>query len=287
MRSKGQRGKVGRVEESNDQDGKEQELNSSYKKTAHRKRTVVAAFIPFIVLAVMIWFLFSPSIQSFINSGVPLPQLAIEKIEFRENPGQIIAFIRNAGPTDITIAQADVNDRIHAAAIEPSKTLSRLSDAKVLIPFPWNSAEPYEVGITTDDGTRFSKTIEAAALAPTADTGQIVFFAVIGIYVGIIPVMIGLLWYPFIRSMSRNKYNFFLSLTAGLLVFLGIDALIESNEIAIENVSPIFNSQMLIVIVTTISFIALLYASEKLTQRAIKKSISSASRGNLHLLFGY
>jgi zinc transporter ZupT len=77
--------------------------------------------------------------------------------------------------------------------------------------------------------------------------------------------------------MSRNKYNFFLSLTAGLLVFLGIDALIESNEIAIENISPIFNSQMLIVIVTTISFIALLYASEKLTQRAIKKSISSAA----------
>jgi zinc transporter ZupT len=88
--------------------------------------------------------------------------------------------------------------------------------------------------------------------------------------------MIGLLWYPFIRSMSRNKYNFFLSLTAGLLVFLGIDALIESNEIATDNVSPIFNGQMLIVIVTTISFIALLYASEKLTQRAIKKSMSSA-----------
>ena len=101
--------------------------------------------------------------------------------------------------------------------------------------------------------------------------------------------MIGLLWYPFIRSMSRNKYNFFLSLTAGLLVFLGIDALIESNEIAIENVSSIFNSQVLIVIVTTISFIALLYASEKLTQRAIKKSISSGSRNyvNLHLIFEY
>ena len=94
---------------------------------------------------------------------------------------------------------------------------------------------------------------------------------------GIIPVMIGLLWYPFIRSMSRNKYNFFLSLTAGLLVFLGIDALIESNEIAIDNVSSIFNSQVLIVIVTTISFIALLYTSERLTQRAIKKSMSSAA----------
>jgi zinc transporter ZupT len=272
MRSKGIREKVGRVEENNDGYNKERGVI----KRSHRKRTVVAAFIPLMVLAIMIFLLFSPTFQSFINSGISLPEVAIEKIEFRENPGQIIAFIRNVGPTEITIAQADVNDRIHAAAIEPSKTLSRLSDAKVIIPFFWNPAEPYEVGITTDDGTRFSKTIDAAALAPNPDSQQIIFFAVIGIYVGIIPVMIGLLWYPFIRSMSRNKYNFFLSLTAGLLVFLGIDALIESNEIATDNVSPIFNGQMLIVIVTTISFIALLYASEKLTQRAIKKSMSSA-----------
>ena len=270
MRSKGLGERV------ND-DSKEQEVNSLYKKRSHRKRIVAAAFIPFIVLAVMIFLLFSPTFQSFLNSGIPLPDVAIEKIEFRENPSQIIAFIRNAGPTEITIAQADVNDRIHAAAIEPGKTLSRLSDAKVIIPFFWNPAEPYEVGITTDDGTRFSKTIEAAALAPNPDSGQIIFFAVIGIYVGIIPVMIGLLWYPFIRSMSRNKYNFFLSLTAGLLVFLGIDALIESNELATDNVSSIFSGQMLIVIVTTISFIGLLYASEKLTQRAIKKSMSTAA----------
>src|SRR5215218_3074791 len=241
MRSKGLREKVGRVEENNDGYNKERGVI----KRSHRKRTIVAAFIPLMVLAIMIFLLFSPTFQSFINSGIPLPDVAIEKIEFRENPGQIIAFIRNVGPTEITIAQADVNDRIHAAAIEPSKTLSRLSDARVIIPLFWNPAEPYEVGITTDDGTRFSKTIEAAALAPNPDSQQIIFFAVIGIYVGIIPVMIGLLWYPFIRSMSRNKYNFFLSLTAGLLVFLGIDAL--------------------------------LYISEKLTQRAIKKSMSSAA----------
>src|ERR687895_158807 len=273
MRSKGLKEKIGRVEEKNNDYNKERGVI----KRPHRNRTIVAAFIPLVVLAIMIFLLFSPIFQSFINSGIPLPEVAIEKIEFREDPSQIIAFIRNVGPTEITIAQADVNDRIHAAAIEPSKTLFRLSDAKVKIPFFWNPAEPYEVGITTDDGTRFSKTIEAAALAPNPDSGQIIFFAVIGIYVGIIPVMIGLLWYPFIRSMSRNKYNFFLSLTAGLLVFLGIDALIESNELATDNVSSIFSGQMLIVIVTTISFIGLLYASEKLTQRAIKKSMSTAA----------
>jgi zinc transporter, ZIP family len=278
MKSKGIKEKVGRVEENNDDYNKDQGVI----KRSLRRRTVVAAFIPLVVLAIMIFLLFSPTFQSFINTGIPLPEVAIEKIQFQESPSQIVAFIRNVGQTEITIAQADVNDRIHAAAIEPSKILSRLSDAKVIIPFFWNPAEPYEVGITTDDGTRFSKTIEAAAPSPNPDTEQIVFFAVIGIYVGIIPVMIGLLWYPFIRSMSRNKYNFFLSLTAGLLVFLGIDALIESNEISTDIVSPIFNGQMLIVIVTTISFIALLYTSEKLTQRAIKKSMSSLEMTSPH-----
>jgi zinc transporter, ZIP family len=278
MKSKGIKEKVGRVEENNDDYNKDQGVI----KRSLRRRTVVAAFIPLVVLAIMIFLLFSPTFQSFINTGIPLPEVAIEKIQFQESPSQIVAFIRNVGQTEITIAQADVNDRIHAAAIEPSKILSRLSDAKVIIPFFWNPAEPYEVGITTDDGTRFSKTIEAAAPSPNPDTEQIVFFAVIGIYVGIIPVMIGLLWYPFIRSMSRNKYNFFLSITAGLLVFLGIDALIESNEISTDIVSPIFNGQMLIVIVTTISFIALLYTSEKLTQRAIKKSMSSVEITSPH-----
>ena len=278
MESKGIKEKVGRVEENTDDCNKEQVVI----KRSLRRRTVVAALIPLVVLVIMIFLLFSPTFQSFINTGIPLPDVAIEKIQFQESPSQIVVFIRNVGQTEITIAQANVNDRIHAAAIEPSKILSRLSDAKVIIPFFWNPAEPYEVGITTDDGTRFSKTIEAAAPSPNPDTGQIVFFAVIGIYVGVIPVMIGLLWYPFIRSMSRNKYNFFLSLTAGLLVFLGIDALIESNEISTDIVSPIFNGQMLIIIVTTISFIALLYTSEKLTQRAIKKSISSLEMTSPH-----
>jgi hypothetical protein len=83
----------------------------------------------------MIFLLFSPTFQSFINTGIPLPEVAIEEIQFQESPSQIVAFIRNVGQTEIIIAQADVNDRIHAAAIEPSKILSRPSDAKVIIPF--------------------------------------------------------------------------------------------------------------------------------------------------------
>ena len=250
----------------------EKEERSIYRHISGKK-LIAFAIIPFIVLTAMILFLFSPIGQSFLNSGVPMPEVTIEKIEFQE--GRIVAFIRNTGPVDITIAQADINDRIHLAAIEPSRSLPRLTEAQVIIPFPWNTAEPYEVGITTSDGVRFSKNVEAAAQVLTPNVEQVLLFAIIGAFVGIIPIMIGLLWYPFIRRLNTNKYNFFLSLTAGLLVFLGIDAVLESNEIISENVAAIFNGQVLIVMVVIVSFLVLLYASETLTQRAAKKSMSA------------
>ncbi|MFL6319567.1 MAG: ZIP family metal transporter [Nitrososphaeraceae archaeon] len=227
---------------------------------------ICIALIPIVVLAGMIVFLFGPGQSFLLNSGNSLPEITIERIEFQD--GKIVALLRNTGPMAVTVAQADVNDRIQPAAIEPSKNLSRLAVAKVIIPFSWNRGEPYEVGITTSDGVRFKKSVEAAALAPTANAEQISFFTIIGIYVGIIPVLIGLLWFPFIKRLSRSKYIFFLSLTAGLLVFLGIDAIVEGNKIAAENVAGVFNGQMLIAMVTIVSFLALLYVSGKLVERA-------------------
>jgi ZIP family zinc transporter len=242
-------------------------------RNSSRKKIIAIALIPFLVLAGMIIFLFGPG-QSFLNTGIPLPEITIERIEFQE--GKIVAYIRNTGPEEVEIAQADINDRITPAAIEPSKTLSRLAEAKVIVPFSWSPGVPYQVGITTSDGTRFSKDVEAAALAPIPNVEQASYFAVIGTYVGVIPVLIGLLWFPFIKRLSINRYNFFLSLTAGLLVFLGIDALIESNEITAESIAGTFNGQVLIAMVTIFSFLALLYTSEKLIQHAITKSSTNS-----------
>jgi zinc transporter, ZIP family len=229
-------------------------------------KMLAVALVPFVVLAAMIAFIFGPG-QQFLGVGTPLPEISIERIEFQET-GRIIAFIRNTGPIDVTVAQADVNDRILPAAIEPGNELARLAEAKVIIPFPWNEGEPYEIGVTSSDGTRFSKGVDAAAPAPTPDIEQAAFFALIGTYVGIIPVLAGLLWLPFIRRLSLRKYRFFLSLTAGLLVFLGIDALVEGSEIAAQSVAGVFNSQILIALITILSFLALMYASAKLGGRS-------------------
>ena len=229
-------------------------------------KMVAIALVPLAVLAAMIAFIFGPG-QQFLGTGTPLPEISIERIEFQEG-GRIIAYIRNTGPIDVTVAQADVNDRILPAAIEPSKELPRLVEAKVIIPFPWNEGEPYEIGVTSSDGTRFSKGVNAAAPAATPDIEQAAFFGLIGTYVGIIPVLAGLLWLPFIKRLSLQKYRFFLSLTAGLLVFLGIDALVEGSEIAAESVAGVFNGQILIVLVAILSFLVLMYASTKLGQRS-------------------
>jgi zinc transporter, ZIP family len=243
----------------------ESSINSTRKTNRLATRTIILGVVPFVVLGVMIAFLLSSPETLFQNSINPLPEVSIEKVELSK--GRIDVFVRNTGPSEITIAQADVNDRIHPAAIEPGRTLTRLADAKVTIPFVWNAGEPYELGITTADGTRFSHTIDSAAPAPSPTIGQASIFALIGTYVGVIPVMMGLLWYPFIRRLSPNKYNFFLSLTVGLLVFLGIDALLESNDIALS-LAPAFNGQILIIIVAALSLLSLLYVSQKLVVRA-------------------
>src|SRR5918996_1339959 len=177
-----------------------------------RKKMIAIALIPLIVLAGMLVFLFGPG-MSILNIGIPLPEITIEKIEFQNN--KVIAYIRNTGPEEIEVAQADINDRIIPAAIEPSKSLSRLAEAKVIVPFPWNAGVPYEVGVTISDGTRFSKSVEAAALAPT------------------------------------------------------------------PNIAGAFNGQVLIAMITIISFLVLLYTSEKLVERAKLKSVANISKSSL------
>jgi len=244
------------------------EIKRNYSKV----KTIASGIIPFGFLIIMILYLIGPS-SDLLEFGVSLPEITIEKIEFIDS--EIHVTVRNTGPIPVKIAMADVNDRIQSAAIEPDKSLERFETALVRIPFSWNEAEPYTIGITLDDGVRFDKFIEAATPAIKSDYKLAGFFAIIGTYVGIIPVMIGLLWLPFIKRIGKNKYNFFLALTIGLLVFLGIDAMLEGFEVSKENFSTNFNGELLIITITLLSFLGLYYSAEKLTSRT---SLTASSK---------
>ena len=234
-------------------------------------KLVASGLIPFIFVIIMVYYLFGPG-SGLIDLGTPLPEITMEQVDFVDSEIQVT--VRNTGPIPVDVVIADVNDRIHPAAIEPDKHLERFETALVRIPFEWNEAEPYIIGLTIHDGTRFEKEIEAAAPALEPDLELFGFFAIIGTYVGIIPVMIGLLWLPFIKNISKSKYLFFLSLTVGLLLFLGIDAVEEAVEVSDENLSGSFNGVLLISTTIVLSFFGLYYASNKLTSTSDRLNIS-------------
>lgn len=230
-----------------------------------KAKFVASGIIPFVLVIILIAYIFGPGAK-MLDLGTPLPEITIEKVDFVK--GEIQATVRNTGPINVEVVMADVNDRIQPSAIEPDRFLDRFETALVRIPFEWNEVEPYVIGLTIEDGTRFEKEIEAAALSLEPSGELIGFFAIIGTYVGIIPVMIGLLWLPFIKRISKAKYNFFLAITVGLLLFLGIDAIEESVEVSDEFLAGSFNGALLIATVVILSFLGLYYSGNKLVDRA-------------------
>lgn len=236
-----------------------------------KAKLIASGIIPFVFLILMIAFIFGPG-SNLLDLGVALPEITIERVDFLDS--EIHATVRNTGPIPVEVAMADVNDRIQPAAIEPDRFLERYETALVRIPFDWNVAEPYTIGVTINDGTRFEKEIKAAAPALKPNLELAAFFAIIGTYVGIIPVMIGLLWLPFIKKISKNKYNFFLALTAGLLLYLGIDSIEEALKVAKENLAGSFNGVLLVTTITASSFLGLYYSAEKLVKRAESSGIT-------------
>ena len=233
-------------------------------KKPSRAKTVASGLIPFAFVVILMVYIFGPG-SDLLDLGVPLPEITIEMVDFVGS--EVHATVRNTGPVPVEIVMADVNDRIQPAAVEPDRFLERYETALVRVPFEWNEAEPYRIGITIEDGTRFEKEIEAAAPRLEPSLELIGFFAIIGTYVGIIPVMIGLMWLPFIRRLSKNKYHFFMALTVGLLLFLGIDSIEEALEASAENLADSFNGVLLVATVTILSFLGLYYSGEKLIQR--------------------
>ena len=252
-------------------------------RTSSKGKLIASGIIPFAFLVLLIAYIFGPG-SDVLDLGVPLPEITMEKVDFVDS--EIRVTVRNTVPIPVEVVMADINDRIQPAAVEPDRFLERYETALVRIPFEWNEAEPYRIGLTIEDGTRFEKEIEAAAPALEPSLELVGFFALIGTYVGIIPVMIGLLWLPFIRKISKNKYHFFLALTAGLLLFLGIDSIEEALDVSEENLAGSFNGALLVATVVVLSFLGLYYSGEKLIRRAASSRIAKPTAIALMISIG-
>jgi len=251
--------------------------------TSSKPKIAISAIAPIVLLAILIVFLLGPA-STFLQFGIVLPEISIEKVEFIEN--EIQATVRNTGPIDVNVVVADVNDRIQPAAIEPDTHLERFETALVRIPFDWNEGQPYTVGLTIDDGTRFEKQIDAASASLEPNSELFVFLGIIGLLIGVVPIMIGLLWYPFIKKLGKNAFNFFLAFTIGLLLFLGLDAIEEAFEISNTHLASVFNGELLIATVIILSFLGLYGIGNILIKRSEFSKISKGLAISLMVAIG-
>lgn len=161
----------------------------------------------------------------------PIENLNIQRVKLPE-PGLIELEVINAGPHDVTISQVMVDDAYWNFQIDPGETLSSLEKGKISIPYPWVENEAHEIVLVTSTGITFNTSIDLAVQTPAPDAKQFFAYALVGIYVGIIPVGLGMLWYPAMRRFSHKAMNFILSLTVGLLIFLVVDTFLEMVEVA-------------------------------------------------------
>jgi zinc transporter, ZIP family len=202
------------------------------EQRARRIPTWVKGVGPLVLLAVLVLvFLRLGPVGVFRQAFPPVEELTIQRVSLPA-PGLMRLVVVNGGPERVTIAQVTVDDATWRHTIDGARTIERLQRRTIDVPYPWVEGEPHIVKVVTSTGLTFEAEVAVATQTPTADARYISTFALLGVYVGVIPVLLGLLWLPFLRSINRKWVDFFLSLTIGLLIFLAVDAIAEALEVS-------------------------------------------------------
>jgi len=182
--------------------------------------------------------------DSVRGEAPPLEVLSFQKVEL--SPAGIAIEVLNDGPDPIRIAQVQVDEAYWAFTMKPAGELGRLGRARLEIPYPWVKAEAHAIRLVTSTGITFDREIPVAMTTPRPGWRFVGLFALIGLYVGVIPVALGLLWYPLVGRLGPRALGFLLALTIGLLLFLLVDAAHEGLE-AVKRMPAAFQGLALFV----------------------------------------
>jgi ZIP family zinc transporter len=190
------------------------------------------ALAPLLLLTVVVG-LFVSSGSSLVDligrNAPPADAFDVRRVEF--HPGEIRIAVRNPQADDLTIALVTVDDAIVPFTVDGSAELGRLRTATITVSYPWVENEPIAIGVTSSTGIQTTELIPAAVETAAPSVSGFFGYALVGFLVGVVPVALGLLWLPSLRRASDRWLAAFLALTAGLLTFLGVEALFEAFEL--------------------------------------------------------
>ncbi len=226
-----------------------------------RLRLIATFLLPLALTVLMIWFFVQKGTVGILEGNFPpVEKIFVERVVFE--PNKVILKVLNDGPAPVQISQLIVNSVVWRFEMEPRGVLKPLEMGNIEFYYPWVEGDPLNFKLVSSNGLAFEKEVEVSFLSPVADGKYIQTFMLLGVYVGVIPVLLGLLWFPFLRKLQGGAYMFLLSLTVGLLIFLGFDALAESIEL-IGEVPNAFNGVGLLVIGFLLAIMVLGVVSNK------------------------
>jgi zinc transporter, ZIP family len=225
---------------------------------------ILLGLLPLLGLGVLLAFIVLNGAGVGRQDAPPVEDLSVQRVAL-PTESEFVLTVRNGGTQPVKLSQVVVNDAIWDFEAEPDRTIPRLGSATVTIPYSWVEGEAYEIVLITSTGTTFDAEVPVAVLTPQFSGETFWSYALIGTYVGVIPVALGLLWYPFLRRLGSAGMNFVLAMTVGLLAFLVIDTLEEALEIAAE-LPGVFSGVPLVVLLTLLTLLGLV-GMERLLRR--------------------
>lgn len=189
-------------------------------------RTLILFLIPIILLAGVIALFLNTGGGLRLNSPVPIESLTIERYHLER--GHIELHVQNTGPAELTIAQVVINDAVMPFEVAADATLPRLGKATIKVNYSWTEGEAYSVIVFTRNAIPFAVNIPVAFETPAPDAKTFWSFTLIGLYVGVIPIFLGIFWLPALRTLGKEWMTFLMAVTIGLLIYLGLDTLVEA-----------------------------------------------------------
>jgi zinc transporter, ZIP family len=238
-----------------------EEKSAAESRKQPPSRRLLLGLIPVALLGALIVFLLLRGAAGiFPGNFPPVEDLSFGRVTIA--PNEIKVRVTNGGPVAVTVSQVLVDDAYWAHEIEPSRTISRLHTATVTIPYRIVEGEPVEIKLVTSTGLTFAHEVAVATDTPAVDVRFLLSFALIGLYVGVIPVLMGMTWKPFFETLSVRWLHFFMAFTAGVLLFLGIEALIDASDSSKE--LPTALGGFGVVAVGAVGAFALIFATSRL-----------------------
>lgn len=248
---------------------------------SRRIPTWLTGLVPLVAIAALVFVFLVANPIAALREIPPVEAIAFERTVFLEDGIELQ--LRNDGPDPVQIAQVLVNDAYWDFSATDTN-LGRLETSDLRIPYPWEDGMPVNIALITSTGVTIEHEVEVAALTPEPDASTLGIYALLGLYIGVIPVAIGLMWFPSLRRADKRWLNFFLALTLGLLAFLLIDTVAEGLELSAATPATL-NGLSLFALGALGAVLALMALEVKLNDRRHGAQSGSTAFGGLALAY--